>query len=598
MARVVGDISVMVGADITALQRAMRQGTGSVRGFERGFGQSAARVARAAAGIGAAAAAAAGAVAVMAANAANAGAQISRLAQVSNTSTTEFQRLAAASATVGIEQDKLADILKDVNDRVGDFIATGGGPMADFFENIAPQVGVTADQFARLGGPEALQLYVTSLEKAGVTQAEMTFYLEAMASDLTMLLPLLRNGGAEMRAIGDEAERAGRILSEDAIEGAVELNREMDELGRTISTKLNSAILDNKSALLSLVSFISETAIPAIGGLIDAINSSFEAYGEALERGTTGSSARRDGRGNPPAGGGVSLPGGTRPEFYDEMSRSEKLRYNRTGAIPERFSGTDSNGDGALDLGEITLPPGPGMTYAPESAPAFSLPPVPPAEGGGSDGGGGGGGSGLSRDDFDILRQRFATEYEIMAEEYERQQALLSEYHAAGIASETEYKEAMLRLEEDYGARKRRAVMDDLSGLTSLMQAENENLFKIGKAAALAQAIINGEEAATAAWKRGMEAGGPVVAAAYTAASLARTGVSIQNIRNASIGGGGGGASSGGGAAAAPAVAAAPMEVNLRTVGSGDFIRRGDLGDLLNQLQDEAGDRGLRITYA
>jgi hypothetical protein len=85
----------------------------------------------------------------------------------------------------------MSDILKDVNDRIGDFMQTGGGPMADFFENIAPKVGVTAEQFARLSGPEALQLYVDSLEKAGLSQQEMTFYLEAMASDTTALIPLL-----------------------------------------------------------------------------------------------------------------------------------------------------------------------------------------------------------------------------------------------------------------------------------------------------------------------------------------------------------------------------------------------------------------------
>jgi hypothetical protein len=105
-----------------------------------------------------------------------------------------------------------------VNDRVGDFLQTGGGPMADFFENVAPRVGVTADQFARLSGPEALQLYVDTLERAGLSQQEMTFYLEAMASDATRLLPLLRNGGAEMARLGDQASDLGAVLDSDALE--------------------------------------------------------------------------------------------------------------------------------------------------------------------------------------------------------------------------------------------------------------------------------------------------------------------------------------------------------------------------------------------
>jgi uncharacterized protein len=89
--------------------------------------------------------------------------------------------------------------------------------MADFFENIAPRVGVTADQFARLSGPEALHLYLDSLERAGVSQQEMTFYLEAMAWDATRLIPLLQNGGAEMTRLGAQAQALGAVLDSDAI---------------------------------------------------------------------------------------------------------------------------------------------------------------------------------------------------------------------------------------------------------------------------------------------------------------------------------------------------------------------------------------------
>lgn len=154
-----------------------------------------------------------------------------RFARVANAAPETFQRWAAASSSVGIQQDKLADILKDVNDRVGDFLATGGGPMADFFENIAPKVGVTADQFARLSGPQALQLYVDSLQKAGVTQGEMTFYLEAMASDLTMLLPLLQNSGAEMDRLGRRAEEFGAVMDGRTLMSISRVQTAMNEIG-------------------------------------------------------------------------------------------------------------------------------------------------------------------------------------------------------------------------------------------------------------------------------------------------------------------------------------------------------------------------------
>lgn len=82
--------------------------------------------------------------------------------------------------------EQFADQMKDMQDRIGDFQQTGGGPLADFFEKIAPRVGVTIQQFQKLSGPEALQLYYNSLEKVNASQNDMKFYLEAVISDSSL----------------------------------------------------------------------------------------------------------------------------------------------------------------------------------------------------------------------------------------------------------------------------------------------------------------------------------------------------------------------------------------------------------------------------
>lgn len=158
-------------------------------------------------------------------------AQMARMAELSGATAEEFQRWAYASRSVGIEQDKLGDIFKDVQDKIGDFLQTGGGPMADFFENIAPRVGVTAEQFRNLSGPQALQLYVSSLQQANLSQSEMTFYMEAIANDATLLLPLLSNNAAGFNKLAKEAEELGLVLSSDAAAGAVEFERGLQTLG-------------------------------------------------------------------------------------------------------------------------------------------------------------------------------------------------------------------------------------------------------------------------------------------------------------------------------------------------------------------------------
>ncbi|MGB7406792.1 MAG: hypothetical protein WA906_13975, partial [Pacificimonas sp.] len=131
--------------------------------------------------------------------------EMAKSAQIAGEGFEEFQRQAYAARSVGIEFDKLGDIFKDVRDRVGDFAATGGGPMADFFENIAPKVGLTVDAFKGLSGKDALQLFYNSLKQANVSSEEMVFYLEAMASDATNLIPLLEQNGKAMADMGKNA---------------------------------------------------------------------------------------------------------------------------------------------------------------------------------------------------------------------------------------------------------------------------------------------------------------------------------------------------------------------------------------------------------
>lgn len=169
--------------------------------------------------------------------------EVKNLAQLSNTSVEDFQRLAFGAKSVGVEQDKLSDILKDTNDRVGEFLQRGSGEMADFFKEIAPQIGVTAGQFANLSGPQALQLYYTSLEKAGLNQQQVTTYMEAMADEATALIPLLRNNGKGFQELGDQAERAGSVISDFNISRLVAAGQAISELKASFTGVTNQIVV-------------------------------------------------------------------------------------------------------------------------------------------------------------------------------------------------------------------------------------------------------------------------------------------------------------------------------------------------------------------
>ncbi|BBT41401.1 phage tail tape measure protein [Pseudomonas putida] len=260
--------------------------------------------------IGAGIAAGVAALATFTVSTVQAATEISRFSAVAGSSTTEFQKYAAGAKTVGIENEKFADILKDVNDKIGDFLLNGGGELQDFFKTIAPKVGVTAEQFRNLSGPQALQLFATSLQRAGVSQAEMTQQMESLANDATLLLPLLRDNGAGFAVLGEAAEKAGAIMDESTIRATQDLaaagwlaQQSMDGIKNQLAASLMPTLGDYSKILFDLsqdtesvsalsaglkavldvtaksgliVAYVFELTARSLSGLVDIVGGAFD----------------------------------------------------------------------------------------------------------------------------------------------------------------------------------------------------------------------------------------------------------------------------------------------------------------------------------
>ncbi|AZV00404.1 tail length tape measure protein [Paracoccus phage vB_PthS_Pthi1] len=279
----IGSLYVALGLDSAAFTQGVKRVQGAtgklVSGLDR-VGKAATDMGKKMSIVSGAMATAGAAAIALVKNTADAAKEISIQSKLANASTKEFQRWSAGSKTVGIQQDKLADILKDVNDRVGDFMETGGGPMADFFENVAPKVGVTAEEFKNLSGPQALQLYVDTLQKAGLNQQQMTFYMEAMASDATALIPLLMNGGAAMEGFGNAAERSGAVMSDTAIRGSLEFQEKLDTLRQAVDgvrIRLSEALLPIVNRFMDV---LIDRVVPAMDKAVQKIEGLIQWFGQ------------------------------------------------------------------------------------------------------------------------------------------------------------------------------------------------------------------------------------------------------------------------------------------------------------------------------
>ena len=203
--------------------------------------------------------AAGAAVFAMAKNYADAAQELKTFAAISNATTQEFQAMSAGAQSVDINPDKLADQLKDFNEKLGEFITIGSGGAVDFFEQIAVQTEGSAEgarklalEMQNLSGPQALQLYVDKLEEAGVSQQQMSFYLESMASDTTNLIPLLKNGGEGFKFWADAAERYGLIMDDSAIQKAAEFKVQLKLLDMQVQGAKNQFIQGLMPSLVSI----------------------------------------------------------------------------------------------------------------------------------------------------------------------------------------------------------------------------------------------------------------------------------------------------------------------------------------------------------
>jgi len=176
-------------------------------------------------------------------DATDAAVRIDNLSRVAGLSAERFQEMTFAAGKFGVQEEKLADILKDVNDKFGDFFQTGAGPLADFFENIAPKVGLTAKEFKNLSSEQALGKYVKGLQDANVSQQELMFYLEAIASDATLLAPLLLNNSEQLERMAAAGRDLGVVMSNDMITNSVAMRRTFDEVMDVMTAKFNTFAL-------------------------------------------------------------------------------------------------------------------------------------------------------------------------------------------------------------------------------------------------------------------------------------------------------------------------------------------------------------------
>lgn len=157
------------------------------------------------------------------------------LADLAGTSVQEFQKMSTAFRSVNFDAEKTADVLKDINDKVGQFVLTGGGEFRDVWEKVLKPIGKTKEELTELGPGGILLAVAEGFDTLGFNAKEATAIMEALANDSTALIPLLEDNGKALKEISFELENRGLLVTPEDEESLRRANKELSEMSALFS---------------------------------------------------------------------------------------------------------------------------------------------------------------------------------------------------------------------------------------------------------------------------------------------------------------------------------------------------------------------------
>ena len=200
---------------------------------------------------------------------------------------------------------------------------------------------------------------------------------------------------------------------------------------------------------------------------------------------------------------------------------------------------------------------------------------------------------------------RFASQEEMELVHLAREREALTAHLAANKELTAEQSAALVEIKQAEEDAKRAITLNAVQAGFQALAKNSKKVQGLMKTVAIAQALIKGKQAAVDAWQAGMSTGtpwAPIVAAAYTAASIANTGSMIAGIRSsgssssspsASLTSVPTGGTVPGGSTGQPAAAQQPQAISVNILGEG-LLSTDQVRGLMGQINDQLGD-GLQL---
>lgn len=125
-----------------------------------------------------------------------------------------------AAEQAGLTGDNIADIFKDINDKVGDAVLNKSGEAAQALDTL----GLSAQKLAQQSPDKQLMAISEALQKIP-TQAGKTNILESMGNDLSKMLPLFDNNNEKLKQFIQLSKDFGVAPPQEDIDNLVKVNQ-------------------------------------------------------------------------------------------------------------------------------------------------------------------------------------------------------------------------------------------------------------------------------------------------------------------------------------------------------------------------------------
>lgn len=210
--------------------------------------------------------AAAGAVGMlaMATNAASTADDLLTMSNVTGLSVEELQKLQYASSFVDVSMDTMTGSITK--------LTKGMASGSDAFDKLG--IAITDSDGNMRNATDVWYEALEALSKIENETERDQVAMEIFGKSAMEMAGIVDDGGEALKAMGEEAEKTGNILSQDAVEDAVKFNDQIDELKGKAS-----------QAFLSAGAALADTLVPALETLVDVITGVLSWFGQ-LDGGT------------------------------------------------------------------------------------------------------------------------------------------------------------------------------------------------------------------------------------------------------------------------------------------------------------------------